>query len=95
MIRNDKVKFADGSIKTHIRVVKSYRPAPGMTPRQATIKSFGYLEDHPNPQALLEEVKAFDHEQKIESRQKSILISIPLSRKNNDIQNRKFNYGLS
>lgn len=93
MIRNDKVKFADGSIKTHIRVVKSYRPAPGMTPRQATIKSFGYLEDHPDPQALLEEVKAFDYEQKIESRQKSILISIPLSRKNNDIQNRKFNYG--
>ena len=60
MIRKDKQKARDGVIKTYIRVVESYRPAPGRPPRQRTLKSFGYLEDQSDPVAFMREVEAFD-----------------------------------
>ena len=60
MIRKDKKKMKDDSYKTYIRVVESYRPGPSMKPKQRTIKSFGYLEDHPNPVAFMKEIKTFD-----------------------------------
>lgn len=45
MIRKDKKKFKDGSIKTQIRVTQGYCPYPDSPPKQRTIQSFGYLED--------------------------------------------------
>lgn len=60
MIRKDKKKMKDGSHKTYIRVVESYRPGPGMKPKQRTIKSFGYLEDHSDPIAFMKEIERFD-----------------------------------
>jgi len=62
LIRKDKNKLKDGSVKTYIRVVESYRPGPGLKPKQRTLKSFGYLEDQPDPEAFLREVEAFDQD---------------------------------
>lgn len=93
MIRKDKVRFSDGSIKTHVRVVKSYRPGPGMSPKQMTIQSFGYLEDQADPTVFLAEVELFDQGQRNQARQKQIVISIPSERKNGDLYNRKQGYG--
>ena len=59
MIRKDRVKRG-GVIKTHIRVVEGYRPGPGMPTKQRTIKSFGYLEDQPDPEAFMAMVEEFD-----------------------------------
>lgn len=60
MIKKDKQKARDGMVKTYIRVVESYRPAPGKPPKQRTLKSFGYLEDQADPEAFMREVEAFD-----------------------------------
>ncbi len=60
MIRRDKRVMKDGTVKTYIRVVEGYRPAPGKPPKQRTLKSFGYLEDQEDPEAFMREVEAFD-----------------------------------
>jgi len=93
MIRKDKIKKANGTIKTEIRVVKSYRPGPGLAPKQITVKSFGYLEDQPDQKAFMEEVIAFNESITKGDKKKSIVITIPLDRKNNELSNKKFNYG--
>ena len=59
MIRKDRVTRG-GVIKTHIRVVEGYRPGPGMPTKQRTIKSFGYLEDQPDPETFMATVENFD-----------------------------------
>lgn len=58
MIRKDKKKFKDGSVKTQIRVTEGYRPYPGSAPKQRTIKSFGYLEDQADTDAFWKDVNA-------------------------------------
>lgn len=93
VIRQDKVKLADGVIKTHVRVVKSYRPGPGQSPRQATVKSFGYLEDQDDVNAFMKDVQDFDMSLKTKAKQKQIMITIPVDRTNHDKFNRKLNYG--
>ena len=60
MIRKDKHTDRNGNVKTQIRVVEGYRPGPGMSPKQRTIKDFGYLEDQEDPNAFLEMVEAFN-----------------------------------
>ena len=60
MIKKDKVKFADGSVKTYYRVTQGYRPKPGAAPKQRTIKKFGYIEDQSDPDAFLSEIKEFN-----------------------------------
>lgn len=60
MIKKDKIKGKDGSFKTYIRVTEGYRPAPGMSPKQRTLKSFGYLEDQADPVAFMKLAEAFD-----------------------------------
>lgn len=59
MIKKDKVE-RKGKLKTWISVVEGYRPAPGATPKQRVIKSFGYLEDQEDPEAFMTEVKEFN-----------------------------------
>lgn len=93
MIRKDKTKFADGSFKTQIRVVRGVRPGPGMAPKQVTIKSFGYLEDQIDQKSFMKEVEAFNASIMRDTRRKSAVIDIPLDLKNNDITNKKYNYG--
>jgi len=60
VIKKDRIARKDGSVKTFVRVVEGYRPAPGKPPKQRTLKSFGYLEDQADPDAFLKAVEAFD-----------------------------------
>ena len=53
MIRKDKKLFKDGSMKTQVRVTEGYRPYPNSSPKQRTVRSFGYLEDQENRIFLL------------------------------------------
>lgn len=85
MIRKDRQKSRDGQIKTYVRVVEAYRPAPGKPSRQRTLKSFGYLEDQPDPEAFMREVEAYDADPGNREQ-----IS---SNKMYSGQNRKYNYG--
>lgn len=85
MIRRDKQRARDGTFKTYIRVVESYRPAPGKPPKQRTLKSFGYLEDQADPEAFMREVKAFDANP--DNREQLN------SNKMYSGENRKYNYG--
>lgn len=92
MIRKDKV-VRKGVVKTYIRVVQGIRPGPGSHPKQVTVKSFGYLEDQPDQEAFMKEVEDFNDSIINADNKKSIIIKIPTDRKNNDILNRKYNYG--
>lgn len=85
MIKKDKKKMKDGSVKTYIRVTEAYRPGPGMDSKQRTLKSFGYLEDQDDPEAFMRKVKAFDADP---SNREQIS-----SNKMYSGQNRRFNYG--
>ena len=60
MIKRERKKQPDGTIKTFIRVVEGYRPGPGLPPKQRPIRSFGYLEDQENPVAFMEMVNQFN-----------------------------------
>lgn len=93
MIRKDKTKFSDGSIKTQIRVVRGIRPGPGLPPKQVTVKSFGYLEDQVDQDKFMKDVERFNDSIMKSSKAKSVVITIPLDLKNNDVLNKKYNYG--
>ena len=93
MIKKDKIKFADGTFKTQIRVVRAFRPGPGLPPKQVTIKSFGYLEDQLDQDEFMKEVTTFNETISNTDKKKSVIITIPLDRKNNDTYNKKYNYG--
>lgn len=58
MITKDKHTFADGSVKTQVRVRQTYRPYPGAGAKRRTIKDFGYLEDQEDLEAYWAEVNA-------------------------------------
>jgi len=64
MIRQDQRIDAKGRTRTQIRVVEGYRPGPGMSPRQRTIKDFGCLEDQPDPDGFMAMVEQFDKDYK-------------------------------
>lgn len=93
MIKKDKIKFKDGTYKTQVRVVRGFRPGPGLPPKQVTVKSFGYLEDQENQEAFMNEVKEFNDSIISSDKKKSVIVSIPLDAKNNDVLNKKYNYG--
>jgi transposase len=54
-IKKERKKYKDG-VKTFIRVVEGFREDGKV--KQRSIKSYGFLEDQPNPEAFLEWVKA-------------------------------------
>ena len=85
MIRRDKTRLKNGSVKTYIRVTEGYRPAPGKPPRQRTLKSFGYLEDQPDPEAFMREVESFNNDSGNREQLRS--------NKMYSAGNRKYNYG--
>lgn len=58
MIRRDKKKFKDGSVKTYIRVTQGYRSGPTKATKQRTIKSFGYVEDQSDLDSFWADVHA-------------------------------------
>ena len=90
MIRKDKKTFKDGSVKTQIRVTEGYRPYPNASPKQRTIKSFGYLEDQKDPEAFWREVNACNDSLK---QKRDLRIEIPVSEMMYSENNRLLNYG--
>jgi hypothetical protein len=46
------------------RVVEGYRPAPGLPPKQRTIRDFGYLEDQADQDSFMQIVKDFNENYK-------------------------------
>lgn len=90
MIKKEKKKMKDGSLKTYIKVVEGYRPGPKLPPKQRTIKSFGYLEDQEDPEAFMEAVKAFDLQRKSNA---NLRIEVPSNAVMYQGNNHKFNYG--
>ena len=83
--------FADGSIKTQITLVESYRPGKGMNPRTRTVKDYGYLEDQEKPEEFLSELQNYVEEQRKASQK--ISLSIDINKSINDPSNRDLNYG--
>ena len=90
MIRKDKKTFKDGSVKTQIRVTEGYRPYPNASPKQRTVKSFGYLEDQDDPEAFWKEVNACNDSLK---HKRDLRIEIPVSEMMYSENNRLLNYG--
>ncbi len=90
MIRKDKKTFKDGSVKTQIRVTEGYRPYPNASPKQRTVKSFGYLEDQEDPEAFWKEVNACNDSLK---HKRDLRIEIPVSEMMYSQNNRLLNYG--
>ena len=90
MIRKDKKLFKDGSIKTQVRVTEGYRPYPNSSPKQRTVKSFGYLEDQEDQAAFWKEVNACNDSLK---KKRDLRIEIPVSEMMYTKNNRLLNYG--
>jgi transposase len=91
MIKKTKVKFANGSQKTQIRVVQGYRPGANLPPKQRTIKNFGYLEDQKDAEKFLTEVADFDATFKAEHAPLHIEADFTAQMYNKN--NRSYNYG--
>ena len=89
MIRKDP-KIRGGVTKTHIRVVEGYRPGPGMSTKQRTIKSFGYLEDQADQKAFMTMVEEFNANFKIDG---SLRIEVASNALMYSEENRRQNYG--
>ncbi len=90
MIRKDKKTFKDGSVKTQVRVTEGYRPYPNSSPKQRTVKSFGYLEDQTDPEAFWKEVNDCNNSLK---HKRDLRIEIPVSELMYSENNRILNYG--
>ena len=90
MIRKDTVNRG-GKQKTHIRVVEGYRPGRGQPTKQRTIKSFGYLEDQPDPAVFMAEVERFNSTYK--EQDIPLRIEAESTAKMYSKENRKQNYG--
>jgi len=90
MIRKDKKTFKDGSVKTQVRVTEGYRPYPNSSPKQRTVKSFGYLEDQADLEAFWKEVNACNDSLK---HKRDLRIEIPVSEMMYSENNRLLNYG--
>ena len=92
MIKKKVNYFKDGTCKTNVRVMVSYRPGPGQKPKQKTIKNFGYLEDYPNQEEFWEMVNKEDEKAKKGHGDDMVLI-VPKNQKNNSEINKTYNYG--
>lgn len=89
-IKRTEKKFADGTIKTQITTVESYRPYPGADPKQRQIENYGYLEDQSDPDTFIKELEAEIEENR--KQKKTLAINIDFSRMNNDVSNWDYNY---
>jgi hypothetical protein len=89
MIKYNKVKRG-GKAMTWVCVVEGYRPGPGLPPKQRTVKGFGYLEDQPDQEAFMAEVREFNatYREKAEPR-----IEVPSNALMYSEGNRRQNYG--
>lgn len=91
LIRKDKHKFANGSIKTQIRVTEGYRDSKTGKVKQKTIKNFGYLEDNIDQDTFMAKVKEYDEQYK---RNKRVIVNeVPSKPFYEDVSSETFNFG--
>jgi transposase len=98
MVKKERHKQRDGSIRTFVRVVEGYRPGPGEAPKQRSVKSFGYLEEQDNPEEFLAMVEEFlamveEFNKRHMEEKPSPTVVIPGTRRMYDESNRTLNYG--
>ena len=85
-IKKTKHKLPDGSIRTQIQLVESYRPSKGANPKQRIIRNYGYLELQPDPESFLSQLQDSIKDQE------SLKLTIDLSKRIDDPSNRTLNY---
>ena len=91
-IKLTKHKKKDGTIKTQIQLVESYRPYKGSRPKQRCIENYGYLEDKKDPDGFLLKLKK---EAEKMTKERLINIAIDTNKKLDDSSNRDLNFGPS
>jgi hypothetical protein len=88
-----KERHTRGGIeKTYIKVIEAYRPGPGLPPKQRVIKTFGWLEDAPDPAALLAEAQEFDRQWRASARD-TVRAELPGSVALSGGENTLYSYG--
>lgn len=92
MIKQKRNYFKDGTYKTNVRVMMSYRPGPKQPPKQKTIRNFGYLEDYENQEAFWKMVHEEDEKIK-KGHGDDIIAVLPKNLNNNSETNKTYNYG--
>ena len=75
-IKKTRHTFSDGTVKTQITLVESYRPGKGMNPRTRTIKDYGYLEDQKDPEKFLVDLNSYVQEQRQSNQKISLSIDM-------------------
>jgi hypothetical protein len=91
MIKKDPRTAADGTTRTQIRVVEGYRPCPGASTKQRTIRDFGVLEDQVDREAFMAMVADFNANYKKDNA--PLRIEAPGTAKMYQATNRRLNYG--
>jgi transposase len=89
-VKLNKVKRR-GKTLTWVGVVEGYRPSPGASPKQRTIKSFGYLEDQEDPDVFMAMVEDFNKSYK--DKNETLKIEADGTAKMYSEENRRQNYG--
>lgn len=92
MIKKKINTFKDGTYKTNVRVMISYRPGPGQKPKQKTIKNFGYMQDYPDQKEFWKLVEETDRKAK-KGHGDEIVLFVPKKQSNCSECNKKYNYG--
>ena len=92
MIKKKINTFKDGTFKTNVRVMISYRPGPGQKPKQKTIKNFGYMEDYPDQDEFWKIVEETDRNSKNGHGDEMVLL-VPKKQSNYSELNKRYNYG--
>jgi hypothetical protein len=90
VIKTNKVNRR-GKTLTWVGIVEGYRPLPGATTKQRTIKSFGYLEDQEDPAVFMKMVEEFNSNYRNEDTE--LKISAYSTAKMYSEDNRRMNYG--
>ena len=91
VIKIDKRKKKDGTVRTQVRVVEGYRLGPGMPTKQRTIRDFGCLEDQEDPEKFIKEVEEFDASYRAEN--VPLRIEAAGTARMYSEKNRRYNYG--
>jgi hypothetical protein len=92
MIRKDPRTNKAGKTRTQVRVVESYRPAPGANPKQRTIRDFGILEEQEDQVAFMAAVEEFNATYR-QHNEEDPGLSMPGTAKMYTGSNKKLNYG--
>ena len=90
-IKKTRHPLANGTVKTQITLVESYRPGKGKPAKTRTVKDYGYLENQKDPEKFLADLQKVVDESRRSNRK--LTITIDTNKLINDPSNRDLNYG--